>query len=302
MRFSVLIATHNREAYLKQAIDSVLSQSFLDYELIVIDDGSSDGTSSLLRSYENKFKVITQANQGPEAAHRAGAMVATGEYLAFLDDDDLFLPWTLDTYDKIIKSHYLPPVIFGSMIYFKQGEAAPAYTTMNDGIEVLKYPNYFSKDITIGPSSSRIVVLKSIFDKLVNEGKICAKKTFPLNDVNLILQVGMYGPCVVVVHPVTVLYRLHSTNVINNIEKIGHGLLSLMQDIRQQRSSEGWLRFFAKEAHLGGLVVSWFLQALRNQRRLLAFKILLSGWPMVFAAGLKKFLILSAKQTRITKI
>ena len=302
MRFSVLIATYNREEYLRQAVDSVLSQSFLDYEIIVINDGSNDSTSSILRTYEKKIKVINQANQGPEAAHRAGAMLASGEYLVFLDDDDLFLPWTLAVYDKVINSLDSPPVVFGSMLYFNQGESIPAYTTMINGVEVLEYPNYFSKDITIGPSSSRIVVLKSVFDKLANEGKICSKKTFTLNDVNLILHVGMYGPCVIVVCPVTVLYRRHSTNVINNVEKIGHALLSLMHDIRQERSSESWFNIFAKEAHLGGLVVSWTLQALRNRRLWLAFRILLSGLPMVILGGLKKLCLLSRRRTRITKI
>lgn len=302
MRFSVLIATHNREEYLRQAIDSVLAQSFPDYELIVIDDGSDDGTSDILRSYEKNIKTVKQINQGPEAAHRAGALLATGKYLAFLDDDDLFLPWTLATYDKIINSLDSPPVVLGSMFYFKQEEATAANVTMSNAIEVLEFPNYFSKDITIGPSSSRIVVLKSLFDKLADEGKICSKKTFSLNDVNMMLQVGMYGPCVIVVHPVTVLYRLHSTNVINNVEKIGNGLLSLIHDIKQERSSESWSCHFAKEAYLGGLVFSWIRRALRNRQRWLAFRILLSGWSMVIAAGLKNLEFLFYPRTRVTRI
>ena len=67
---SVVIPTYNRVTFLKDAIDSVLVQTFRDFELIVVDDGSTDGTPKLLSSYGYKIKVISQANQGPRGGFR----------------------------------------------------------------------------------------------------------------------------------------------------------------------------------------------------------------------------------------
>src|ERR1700733_5357754 len=121
-RFSVLIPTYNREEYLRQAIDSVLAQSFTDYEIFVIDDGSTDHTPELLRSYGNRIRVLRQQNQGPEAARNRPAAQASGEYLAFLDSDDLLLPCALEVYDRIIRTLDAPPLVIGSMIYFADPE------------------------------------------------------------------------------------------------------------------------------------------------------------------------------------
>lgn len=89
---SVVIPTYNRVTFLKDAIDSVLAQTFLDFELIVVDDGSTDDTPKLLSSYNNKVRVITQTNQGPSAARNRGIETAKGEWIAFLDSDDVWKP------------------------------------------------------------------------------------------------------------------------------------------------------------------------------------------------------------------
>jgi len=89
---SVVIPTYNRVTFLKDAIDSVLAQTFLDFELIVVDDGSTDDTPKLLSSYNNKVRVITQTNQGPSAARNRGIEAAKSPWIAFLDSDDVWKP------------------------------------------------------------------------------------------------------------------------------------------------------------------------------------------------------------------
>jgi glycosyltransferase involved in cell wall biosynthesis len=90
MKVSVIIPTFNRAAFLKEAIDSVLSQSYQDFELIVVDDGSTDLTQDVIREYP-ELTYIHQGNQGVSAARNRGLQVATGEYVAFLDSDDLWV-------------------------------------------------------------------------------------------------------------------------------------------------------------------------------------------------------------------
>jgi glycosyltransferase involved in cell wall biosynthesis len=87
-KISVIIPTYNRAHCVNDAIDSVLSQSFQDIEVIVVDDGSTDGTSEVLRAYEDRLKVIRQSNGGVSAARNNGIRAARAEWIAFLDSDD----------------------------------------------------------------------------------------------------------------------------------------------------------------------------------------------------------------------
>jgi len=97
-RVSVIIPTYNRKEYVQEAIDSVLAQTYTDYEIIVIDDGSSDVTGEALRArYGDRIRYIWQENQGESAARNYGIGISQGEFVALLDSDDLWLP------DKLAK-------------------------------------------------------------------------------------------------------------------------------------------------------------------------------------------------------
>lgn len=89
---SVIMPAHNTARYIEDAIDSVLEQGYRPLELIVIDDGSTDGTVELLQRYGNRIRLITQSNKGAGAARNQGLQAAQGEFIAFLDSDDLWLP------------------------------------------------------------------------------------------------------------------------------------------------------------------------------------------------------------------
>ncbi len=92
---SVIIPTFNRLPLLQEAVESVLRQSHGDFELIVVDDGSSDGTREFISGLEAPVRYVYQENRGPSAARNAGLRAARGEFIAFLDSDDLWLPHKL---------------------------------------------------------------------------------------------------------------------------------------------------------------------------------------------------------------
>ena len=103
MRFSVVRPVYNRPQYMhREAIGSVLAQSFKDFELIVVDDGSTDETQSVLASYGSPIKVLRQINSGAETARHNGARHAQGEYILFLDSDDLLCSGALEAYNHVI--------------------------------------------------------------------------------------------------------------------------------------------------------------------------------------------------------
>src|SRR5450830_1529256 len=95
LEFSIVIPTYNRMKFLQQALDSVWAQTHDDYEIIVVDDGSTDGTKDYLASLDGRVKTVRQSNSGPAAARNLGVRQAKGEYVAFLDSDDLWFPWAL---------------------------------------------------------------------------------------------------------------------------------------------------------------------------------------------------------------
>jgi len=111
---SVIIPCYNQGEYLREAIDSYLNQKFMigDPELIVIDDGSTDNSLEIARSYGNKIKVISQVNKGLPSARNTGIMNATKEWILPLDADDILLPTALyEIWSRINK--FFPPDIIG---------------------------------------------------------------------------------------------------------------------------------------------------------------------------------------------
>ncbi|MBC8393906.1 MAG: glycosyltransferase [Deltaproteobacteria bacterium] len=93
---SVIIPTFNRGWIIREAIDSVLNQAFGNFELIVVDDGSTDNTLDILTAYKNRITLIKQRNRGVSAARNRGMDAASGRFIAFLDSDDLWLPQKLN--------------------------------------------------------------------------------------------------------------------------------------------------------------------------------------------------------------
>lgn len=104
---SVVIPTKNRANYILQALDSVFAQTFTDYEIIVVDDGSTDGTASVLKPLinANKLRYVVQPPAGVSAARNHGLRLAAAPYIAFLDSDDMFLPTKLEKQIAVFRQH-----------------------------------------------------------------------------------------------------------------------------------------------------------------------------------------------------
>lgn len=108
MRFSVIIPLYNKELYVRKTLESVISQTFRDYEIIVIDDGSTDNSLAVakrvLEGIDN-CKVLTQMNAGVSIARNNGIAASSGEYICLLDADDWWEPTFLEEMDKLIKDY-----------------------------------------------------------------------------------------------------------------------------------------------------------------------------------------------------
>ena len=120
-KVSVIIPTYNRVHILKEAINSVLSQKYNDLELIVVDDGSTDETKKLVSSYTTHLTYIYQEHQGVSSARNRGIECAQGDYIAFLDSDDLWLPDKLCLQMKFMENHPDTLICYTEEIWIRKG-------------------------------------------------------------------------------------------------------------------------------------------------------------------------------------
>ncbi len=102
---SVIIPTYNSAKYVIEAVESVLAQTYQDFEILVIDDGSTDETEQVLRRYKNPVRYIRQPNGGVAVARNRGIQESRGRYIAFLDADDTWLPHKLEQQINVLQQH-----------------------------------------------------------------------------------------------------------------------------------------------------------------------------------------------------
>lgn len=155
-KFSVIIPAFNVAPYIEECIQSALGQTCMDLEVIVIDDGSTDGTAGVVESFDDgRVRLIRNpSNRGVSYSRNAGISEARGEYLVLLDSDDILAPNRLDTFSKYLE-HEQTDLIFDDLLYFRDGEPATGVTAFSmRGIAAhdvghLGYAAFVSKDLAI---------------------------------------------------------------------------------------------------------------------------------------------------------
>ena len=162
MNISVIIPTYNRKETLKRAIQSVLIQSYTPYEIIVIDDGSNDGTKEWLKDNFPNVKYIYQKNSGVSSARNKGIKFARGDWIALLDSDDEWLPSKLKDQANEIELNPAAKFLHTNEIWIRNG------VRVNQMKKHKKYGGYiFEKCLDmcrISPSS--VLIKKDIFDEI----------------------------------------------------------------------------------------------------------------------------------------
>ncbi|MFQ5709464.1 MAG: glycosyltransferase [bacterium] len=118
---SVIIPTYNRLAFLQEAVQSVLEQSYRDFELILVDDGSTDGTKDLMRQFGEAVKYVGKKHGGPASARNRGIREARGAFVTFLDSDDLWLRDKLQVQIEYMKSRPEAMVCYTDEIWIRKG-------------------------------------------------------------------------------------------------------------------------------------------------------------------------------------
>lgn len=257
--FSVIIPTHNRLPLLKVALESVWRQTFTDYEVIVVDDGSTDGTAAWLSGVASTVQLISQQNSGPGAARNTGAENARGEYLAFLDSDDLWFPWTLETIAELITKHDRPTLISAKLISFK--DPADLDSAKRSPTKAEVFTDYFAssdRDCFVGAGMTFVKR-----DKFLEVGGFTARE-INLEDHDLVLRLGTARGFVRMLEPPTLGWRRHDGSTVDQSLRSFAGCRHLIENEQNAVYPGGNTRRVARRRIITRHVRPWALTLART--------------------------------------
>lgn len=166
--FSVIIPLYNKAPYVAKAIESVLGQTYRDFEVIVIDDGSTDQSLEVAKIFENKsITIVSQPNSGVSTARNNGVKLAKYPYICFLDADDWWHPTFLEEMKRLI-TDFSDAGIYGSGYYIvKNGQERIAPIGVPQGFErgIIDYCEVYAKILCMPLTSISVAIPKHIFDE-----------------------------------------------------------------------------------------------------------------------------------------
>ena len=147
MKFSVIIPLYNKAPYVKKALESVFAQTYTDFELIIVDDGSTDGSEAIAedllasRPSPLAFRLLKQKNAGVSAARNNGFSVSSRDYIAFLDADDWWEPTFLEKMAQLIEDYPEAGLYASNYMYYKPGKTRVAVKNIETGY--FNYPKAY---------------------------------------------------------------------------------------------------------------------------------------------------------------
>ncbi|MFO7537083.1 MAG: glycosyltransferase [Chloroflexota bacterium] len=206
---SVIIPAYNCAAYIAQTVDSVLAQTYAHCEIIVVDDGSTDETAHVLAPYNGRIHLARQQNQGVSAARNHGLCLAQGDYLLFLDADDLLLPPKLAQQVTIL-------------------EHQPHLGAVHSGWRLIDEQGHFLQEVTPWHSAPRLDLEAWLRWKPAFLGAILFRRSWlgqttgfdeslrQAEDVDLLLRLSLKGCMFVWLRQATVCYRQHGASTMRN--------------------------------------------------------------------------------------
>ena len=214
MRLSVILPVYNVERYLPMCLESVVQQCLGDYEVILVDDGSTDESGAICDDYAEryeKFSVIHQENQGLSAARNRGIAEAKGEYVVFLDSDDFWVQGTIKPLLQQAYEHDLEVLGFKYIEVPEKAQEAQPINYEPQPLEVLNGIDFVTKHNFVAVSVAYLVKRNHLIDNNI---------TFPvghmIEDAGFSMRVYLNAKRVAQTDCVAYCYRYRPTSIINN--------------------------------------------------------------------------------------
>ena len=231
LTFSIIIPTYNRAATLPRTLRSVFEQSYDDFEVIVVDDGSTDDTAAALAPFRERITYLKQRNAGPGAARNLGLAHARGAYVTFLDSDDLLFPWTLATLAEVIARHDTPALVLSDTLRFTKERdiTAQPRASLQTTLKAAGWPDYLSA----AHAGYRITTGVIARAEVLREHGGFSTDITSSEDHDLFLRLGEAAGFVFVTSPYLYAYRTGSASLSSDTAALFEGLRLLLSRERQ---------------------------------------------------------------------
>ena len=252
-RVSVIIPTYNCDRYIAQAVESVLTQKGTSYEAIVIDDGSTDKTLTCLKPYGDRLNYIYQDNQGVAVARNRGIKLARGEFVAFLDADDFFLPGKLEAQVAIFDAQSdLGIVHSGWRRVDPQGKEL---------MDVCPWKNIPNLDLESWLKWKPVLPSAMMFRREWLELVGGFDSRFPpAEDTDLVLRLALKGCLSAWLPRITVCYRQHEQSAMHKGLPQARSLAAVLDNFFQQPDLPVEIKLIEKQVRYATLVwIAWYL-------------------------------------------
>ena len=178
-RFSIIVPLYNKAPYVRKALESIASQTYRDFELIVVDDGSTDNSAAICEEFFQTFNhslahsinvnpsfvhsFIRQTNSGVAAARNRGVAESNGEFVCFLDADDWWKPTFLEEMDKLIKEYPDVGIYVSNYIYYKPGKT---HVALNLSRGYINYPEAYYEGFSMPVWTGATCMPRKVFDEM----------------------------------------------------------------------------------------------------------------------------------------
>lgn len=252
-KVSVVIPSYNCARYIGQAVESVLSQTFSDWEIIVVDDGSKDHTREVLQVYGHQVRYVRQQNQGVSVARNHGISLARGEFVAFLDADDYFLPDKLARQLTVFEHRpHLGMVHSGWRRVNSQGEPLQ---------DVTPWVNIPQLDLEMWLRWKPVLPSAMMFRREWLEKAGGFDPRFPpAEDTDLALRLALMGCEAEWLRQITVCYRQHENSAMHKGLPQARSLSAVMDAFFARTDLPAKIRLLEKQIQYSTLVwIAWYL-------------------------------------------
>ena len=287
-RFSIVITCYNQSAFIRDAIGSALAQDYADKEIIIVDDGSTDGSRKVLEEYGAAIKLqALETNQGACRARNCGASLATGDFLVFLDGDDMLQPWAFSIYRRVVELRN-PSLIIARLAWFHDEASLSRTRAMAGQLRFVEYEHFIKKDRPVRASASAFIVQRHAFEAVGG----WTNDIFPWEDQDLLIKLALSGRTIQILSPATIAYRVHARNSIHQVREIVRGVYGLIR--REKMGMYPGGRRFSHKRHalIGGFAFFCLKKAFRTKLYGEGFNLLRAGWPMICAAISRRCLVI----------
>lgn len=168
-QFSVIVPLYNKAPYVQKSLESIVHQTYRDFELIVVNDGSTDDSANIAEKYLNEhhgdvlFKILHQPNSGVSVARNNGVAASTGKYIAFLDADDWWELNFLEEMSKLIDQYPDAGLYASNYVYYKPGKTHVALNGIQSGY--INYPKEYFQNAAMIVTSITVCIPRSVWEE-----------------------------------------------------------------------------------------------------------------------------------------